>query len=64
MEIRKRRDVFSFLSANKYNMYCFQDTHYIAEHKKTTLESYGVMTAIFKSFSNSREVAIIMNVKL
>ena len=57
----KRKDVFNYLRAKNYNIYCLQDTHFTVENEKNIRSLWG-FECFFSSFnSNSRGVSVMFN---
>lgn len=57
----KRRDVFDYLKSKRYNIYCLQDTHFVAQDEPKIRNEWGG-ECIFNSFtSNQRGVAILFS---
>ncbi len=57
----KRRDVFDYLKAKQYSIYCLQDTHFIAQDEPKIRNEWGG-ECVFNSYtSNQRGVAILFS---
>lgn len=58
----KRKDVFSFIRAKQFSIYCLQDTHFTEEKQNIIRNEWG-LDSYFSSFkSNARGVAILLNI--
>ena len=52
----KRKDVFSYLRNNNYNIYCLQDTHFLMDNENLIRSEWGY-NCHFNSFENSFEIS-------
>ena len=60
-DIAKRRDVFNYLRALDYNIYCLQDTHFSQDMENEVRNLWGYQCFFSSYATNSRGVAILIN---